>query len=168
VAYPECEGYMAGNDPHGLAKVKADVNGTPVELAAAFGSVFGAAFWLALALHAIGIEVYVSQRPKSCLRFSFSVAHQLNSSKQLHLTPAEFERLRNISYQRQIEAGMKNPGAAGLTVDRFGDSEKWEPRGEAFHAHGRSPLPQEEPTVYDGAAVPFRTDGSKYDSPRDL
>lgn len=23
---------------------------------------------------------------------------------------------------------MKNPGSAGLTVDRFGDSEKWSPR----------------------------------------
>lgn len=23
---------------------------------------------------------------------------------------------------------MKNPGRAGLTVDRFGDSEKWSPR----------------------------------------
>lgn len=47
---------------------------------------------------------------------------------QLKLTPAESERLRNVSYQRQLEAGMKNPGRAGLTVDRFGDSEKWSPK----------------------------------------
>lgn len=24
---------------------------------------------------------------------------------------------------------MKNPGRAGLTIDRFGDSEKWVPKG---------------------------------------
>jgi hypothetical protein len=46
----------------------------------------------------------------------------------LNLTPREAERLRNVSYQRQLEAGMKNPGSAGLTVDRFGDSEPWVPQ----------------------------------------
>lgn len=46
------------------------------------------------------------------------------------LTPAEHERLRNVSYQRQLEAGMKNPGRAGLTVDRFGDAEKWIPASQ--------------------------------------
>lgn len=47
---------------------------------------------------------------------------------KLHLTPAEANRLRNISYQRQLEAGMKNPGRAGLTADRIGDSAPWEPK----------------------------------------
>ena len=46
---------------------------------------------------------------------------------QLHLTPAEHERLRNVSYQKQLEAGMKNPGSAGLTTDRLGDAEPWVP-----------------------------------------
>lgn len=32
-----------------------------------------------------------------------------------------------MSYQRQLEAGMRNPGSAGLTADRLGDSEKWKP-----------------------------------------
>jgi hypothetical protein len=42
---------------------------------------------------------------------------------QLHLTPREAERLRNVSYQRQLEAGMKNPGSAGLVG--LGDCEPW-------------------------------------------
>jgi hypothetical protein len=45
--------------------------------------------------------------------------------RQLHLTPKEAERLRKVSYQRQLEAGMKNPGSAGLTADKLGDSEAW-------------------------------------------
>ena len=44
---------------------------------------------------------------------------------QLHLTPAESERLRRISYERQLAAGMRHPGRAGLTVDRLGDSDEW-------------------------------------------
>ena len=50
--------------------------------------------------------------------------------QKLHLTPAEAERLRNVSYQRQVEAGMRDPGRAGLTVDRFGDSERWVPKDQ--------------------------------------
>jgi hypothetical protein len=49
------------------------------------------------------------------------------SAPQLQLTPAESERLRNVSYQRQVEAGMKHPGRAGLTADRIGDSAVWVP-----------------------------------------
>ena len=45
----------------------------------------------------------------------------------LLLTPREGERLRNVSYQRQLEAGFSHPGSAGLTADRWGDSEPWEP-----------------------------------------
>jgi hypothetical protein len=30
-----------------------------------------------------------------------------------------------VSYVRQLEAGFDHPGSAGLTVDRWGDSEKW-------------------------------------------
>lgn len=38
----------------------------------------------------------------------------LADTRQLHLTPKESERLRRVSYQRQLEAGFKNPGHAGL------------------------------------------------------
>lgn len=62
---------------------------------------FGMAIWVALWLHAIGIEIY------------------------LHLTPKEAERLRKVSYQRQLEAGWQSPGRAGLTADRVGDAEMW-------------------------------------------
>lgn len=38
------------------------------------------------------------------------------NKSQLHLTPRESERLRQVSYQRQLEAGFKNPGHAGLVA----------------------------------------------------
>jgi hypothetical protein len=30
-----------------------------------------------------------------------------------------------VSYDKQLEAGMKNPGSAGLTIERFGDADPW-------------------------------------------
>jgi hypothetical protein len=55
----------------------------------------------AIFLHLIGVEIY------------------------LRLTPVEQERLRQISYEKQLKTGLKNPGSAGLTVDRWGDAEGW-------------------------------------------
>ena len=49
---------------------------------------------------------------------------------QIRLTPAESERLRRVSHQRQVEAGMRHPGRAGLTADRIGDSALWVVREE--------------------------------------
>ena len=46
---------------------------------------------------------------------------------QLRLTPRETARLRQISYTRQLAAGFKYPGSAGLVVERFGDAEPWVP-----------------------------------------
>jgi hypothetical protein len=40
------------------------------------------------------------------------------------LTPAESARLRQISYEKQLEAGFTKPGNAGFTVERFGDCGK--------------------------------------------
>lgn len=37
------------------------------------------------------------------------------------LTSAESERLRNVSHQRQLEAGTKSLGGKRLTPGRFGD-----------------------------------------------
>ena len=54
-------------------------------------------------LHIVGVEIY------------------------LRLTPAESERLRIVSYEKQLAAKMNHPGSAGLTVDRFGDAEAWHP-----------------------------------------
>ena len=49
----------------------------------------------------------------------------LTITHQLKLTPRETERLRQVSYERQLEAGMKNPGSAGFTAERFGDANPW-------------------------------------------
>ena len=54
---------------------------------------------MALFLHTVGVEIY------------------------LKLTPRESECLRRISYEEQLEAGFKNPGSAGLTIDRLGDAD---------------------------------------------
>ncbi|KXX81407.1 hypothetical protein MMYC01_203077 [Madurella mycetomatis] len=112
--YPECAPYFSNEDPDKTVAVSATLQGYGSNAIAAFSMNFGAAFWLALALHAIGVEVY------------------------LHLTPAEADRLRNVSYQRQLEAGMKNPGRAGLTADRLGDSALWVPQEERMVVDGDS------------------------------
>ncbi|KAF8337446.1 uncharacterized protein EI90DRAFT_2652712 [Cantharellus anzutake] len=58
--------------------------------------------WLSLFIHMVGVEVYI------------------------HLTAAESERLRIVSYQKQLERGFKRPGSAGITADRIGD-DHWTP-----------------------------------------
>jgi hypothetical protein len=52
----------------------------------------------------------------------------------LWLTPAESARLRQVSYERQLEAGYKNPGSAGLVVQKYGDAAPYVPvsRSEEF------------------------------------
>ncbi|KAI0427089.1 hypothetical protein F5Y09DRAFT_350660 [Xylaria sp. FL1042] len=106
--YPECASFFSGENPEQQAIVKANYNGNnAIEVGAAFNIVFGAAGWLAIALHAFGAELY------------------------LRLTPSEHDRLRNVSYQRQLEAGMKNPGRGGLTADRLGDAVRWAPQSAA-------------------------------------
>ncbi|KAL8658014.1 MAG: hypothetical protein Q9226_001348 [Calogaya cf. arnoldii] len=64
---------------------------------------FGANLWICIAVHIIGVEIY------------------------LGMTPRESERLRRVSYEKQLEAGFANPGSAGLTSDRWGDAERWTP-----------------------------------------
>ena len=89
----------------GWLNVKADFPNSKPGIAVSLGIAFGAAGWLALFLHMIGVEIY------------------------LHLTPRENERLRVISYQRQLEAGFSHPGRLGLTSDRLGDRrtvENWQ------------------------------------------
>lgn len=102
-AYPDCASYYDGSAPDQMALVQADLNGSEPTAAAGLDLNFGAALWLALWLHAVGVEIY------------------------LHLTPREAQRLRQISYQKQLEAGLQRPGSAGLTSDRLGDDEAWKP-----------------------------------------
>lgn len=106
--YPTCAPVVNGTNTLGEAlqvAVQANFGGEerrPEQISAALGACFPMAAWLALALHVVGTEVY------------------------LKLTPAEFERLRRISYERQVERGMRNPGSAGLTVERLGDAKPWQ------------------------------------------
>ena len=53
--------------------------------------------WLALVLHMIGVELYLA------------------------LTPGERDRLRKVSYERQLAAGYKNPGNSGTTITQWAD-----------------------------------------------
>ncbi|WYZ35978.1 hypothetical protein EsH8_X_000625 [Colletotrichum jinshuiense] len=116
--YPGCASYFSGDSPDEQTLVHADfINGkSVVEIGAAVGMPFGMAIWLAMAIHAIGVELY------------------------LRLTPAEAERLRNVSYKRQLEAGMNPPGRAGITADRIGDSDKWQPKEKPTQAYSLSSL----------------------------
>ncbi|KAB2105688.1 hypothetical protein AG0111_0g6287 [Alternaria gaisen] len=103
-SYPTCASFVNGTDPEAVSSVAATFAvGDAANTGAALNVVFGMALWVSLALHAFGVELY------------------------LHLTPKEAQRLRQISYQRQLEAGLRNPGSAGLTTDRLGDAEKWVP-----------------------------------------
>jgi len=104
--YPDCSAYFSGANPDQQTIVHANLltATSAAEVGAAISLPFGMAFWLAVSLHAIGIEIY------------------------LRLTPAEAERLREVSYKRQLEAGMSPAGRAGLTADRLGDSAEWKPK----------------------------------------
>jgi len=95
--YPSCAA-----DSSGWTAVKMDFPGTGVaEIMAAFQGTFAGAGLLAFILHAIGIELY------------------------LHFTPAEAQRLRQVSFERQQERGLRRPGSAGVASD-LGDAE-WVP-----------------------------------------
>ncbi|KAL1800803.1 hypothetical protein ACET3X_001145 [Alternaria dauci] len=107
-SYPACASFVNGTDPEAVSSVAATFGaGDAANTGAALNVVFGMALWVSFALHAFGVELY------------------------LHLTPKEAQRLRQISYQRQLEAGLRNPGSAGLTADRLGDAEKWVPEASS-------------------------------------
>lgn len=59
--YPVCESYFNGSSLQQQAVVHADFgSGKATEIAAAMNLCFGMALWVATAMHAIGVEVYVS------------------------------------------------------------------------------------------------------------
>lgn len=72
------------------------------ELGASLRIGFGMAIWISIFLHGVGVEIYLA------------------------LTPRESQRLREVSYEKQLEAGMDNPGSAGLVIEKFGDADEWE------------------------------------------
>lgn len=58
--YPECASYFDGSNNNQVALVRAKFDGSAAEVGAALNVPFGTALWLALAIHAIGVEIYVS------------------------------------------------------------------------------------------------------------
>jgi hypothetical protein len=58
--YPECSSYFDGTTPDKYVAVLLNFNGRVEEVGAALAEGFILGFTLALALHAIGIEIYVS------------------------------------------------------------------------------------------------------------
>jgi hypothetical protein len=98
--YPNC-----ATDPNGYTAVEA--TNTAIQGAAAgLNITFGGSGFTAIFMHAVGVEIY------------------------LHLTPAEGERLRKVSYDRQLERGFSHPGSSGLTSDRLGDAKRYNPSTE--------------------------------------
>ena len=78
-------------------------NGNVEEIGKSLNISFDLATWMAIFLHLVGVEIY------------------------LKLTPRESDRLRQVSYERQLEKGYSPTGSAGLTVHRFGDAEPYRP-----------------------------------------
>jgi hypothetical protein len=126
--YPDCAAFYNGSHPDQNVLVLGNFNGDADEIGTALNLTFGMALWLALFIHALGVEIYVSLLASFFRLLARSETYELTLGAfiyQLQLTPRESRRLREISYSRQLEAGFKNPGRAGLTVDKFGDSEPW-------------------------------------------
>ena len=103
--YPQC-GLPGSTDATRVIVQSSFANGQAEQIGASLRMSFGMALWMALFLHLVGVEIY------------------------LNLTPRESNRLRQVSYERQMEKGLKPFGSAGLTVDRWGDAEPWKPVGE--------------------------------------
>ena len=60
-SYPGCSAFYDGSNPAASVMAKADMSGSNVvQIVAAMNMTFGGSIWLALALHAVGIEIYVS------------------------------------------------------------------------------------------------------------
>jgi hypothetical protein len=66
--YPECEPYFSGQDVAKMALVPASMGGNGSNVTAILSFSFGAAFWLAFVLHAVGVEVYVSKARSANMR----------------------------------------------------------------------------------------------------
>lgn len=61
--WPGCAAYLAGADPGRQVPVDADYHGFPIEINVALSIASGASALLALSLHAVAIEIYVSIYP---------------------------------------------------------------------------------------------------------
>lgn len=57
--YPACQAFFNGSNPDQQVVVTMNLDGLPDQVGAALGESFGMAVWLALAIHAIAVEIYV-------------------------------------------------------------------------------------------------------------
>ena len=115
--YPQCG--KPGSTADTLVIVQATFgNGRPEQIGASLRISFGMALWMALILHLAGVEIYLA------------------------LTPREGNRLRQVSYERQMERGLRPFGTAGLI---WGDAEPWEPFKEVTMASPGKESDQEMP-----------------------
>lgn len=103
-SYPQC--FAVNGTIDGWIALPASFDKDGARIGNSLGMCFGTSGWLAFFMHAVGVEIY------------------------LRLTPRENERLRTVSYQRQLEAGFNHPGSAGITSDRWGDADPWQPPNE--------------------------------------
>lgn len=64
--YPECSTWANGENPDQMAVVAAKwtTPSSAAEVAASLAVPFGMGVWLALVVHAVGVEIYVSKFPR--------------------------------------------------------------------------------------------------------
>jgi uncharacterized membrane protein len=100
-SYPQCANNSGINGRYVPVLANLLNSSDPAQVGTSLQINFGMAIWLAIALHMIGVEIY------------------------LQLTPREAARLRMESYKRQLAAGYENPGSTGLVLEKFGDADPW-------------------------------------------
>jgi hypothetical protein len=61
--YPSCAAYADGSNLGQVSAVAANFNGKGANVGAALNMTFGTALWLSTAIHALGVEIYVSSIP---------------------------------------------------------------------------------------------------------
>lgn len=101
--YPSCETFYNGVKLDQYVLIEGNMTSMrPDHVAANFGITCASSAWLALALHCIVAELYLSS------------------------TPAEAERLRRVSFQRQLELMQERPNH----VHHAGEMTCWNPAVE--------------------------------------
>ncbi|KAI9170612.1 major facilitator superfamily permease [Paramyrothecium foliicola] len=103
-AYPHC--FLPDGSLDRWKRVAVDAQENierPEQIGAGATNTFGTMLWICFIIHAVGVELYLA------------------------MTPRESERLRRISYEKQVEAGYAHPGSAGLVLERWGDADAWTP-----------------------------------------
>ena len=105
--YPVCESFASGSNPDQVAPVLASFAGNSSGgVGAALNLSFGMALWLALNIHAIGIEVYV--RSLLCLRLEAS------ANKNSCILPQE--RRNDLGRSAMLDSLKQGCAILGLPV----------------------------------------------------